>query len=131
MTMKHLYLDVCCLCRPFDDQSQKRIKAEADAIKTILDRCLHGFYALAGSPAIEIELKRITNPVRLANVMSYYSFHGLCLAMNAQVKMRSVELQRLGLRHFDSLHLALAEVHGQDALLTTDDDFIKKRTASM
>jgi hypothetical protein len=47
------------MCHPFDDQSQKRIKAEADAIKTILNRCLHVFYALASSPAIEIELMRI------------------------------------------------------------------------
>ena len=30
--MKTLYLDVCFLCRPFDDQNQLRICLETDAM---------------------------------------------------------------------------------------------------
>ena len=37
-----VYLDVCCLNRPFDDQSQDRIKLETDAVLSILDNCQTG-----------------------------------------------------------------------------------------
>jgi hypothetical protein len=31
-----IYLDVCCLNRPFDDQTQERIRLEAEAVLRIL-----------------------------------------------------------------------------------------------
>ncbi len=31
-----IYLDVCCLNRPFDDQTQDRIHLEAETILTIM-----------------------------------------------------------------------------------------------
>ncbi len=34
--MPQIYLDVCCLNRPFDDQRQDRIRLEADAVLLIL-----------------------------------------------------------------------------------------------
>lgn len=37
-----IYLDVCCLNRPFDDQTQERIFLEAEAIRLILARCQSG-----------------------------------------------------------------------------------------
>ena len=33
-----IYLDACCLNRPFDDQSQDRIRLESEAIVLILNR---------------------------------------------------------------------------------------------
>jgi hypothetical protein len=27
-----IYLDVCCLCRPFDDHSETRVQLEAEAV---------------------------------------------------------------------------------------------------
>jgi len=33
---KRLYLDVCTLCRPFDDQNMMRIRLETDAFYLIL-----------------------------------------------------------------------------------------------
>lgn len=40
MNQKYLsYLDVCCLNRPFDDQTQLRIKLETQAILEIVTYC--------------------------------------------------------------------------------------------
>ena len=39
MLMKHtprIYLDVCCLNRPFDDQAQERVRLESEAVKSVL-----------------------------------------------------------------------------------------------
>ncbi len=121
----NIYLDVCCLNRPFDDQSKDRIYIEAEAVLTILSRCQDGFWTLAGSDVIELELSKIANQNKLAKVMALYSLHDHRLTVDDRVKTRSLELQHLGLRLFDSLHLALAELYNQDVLLTTDDAFIK------
>jgi hypothetical protein len=33
-----VYLDACCLNRPFDDRSQDRIRLEAEAVLAIIER---------------------------------------------------------------------------------------------
>lgn len=37
-----IYLDVCCLNRPFDDQSQDRIHLEAEAVLAIIKQVEQG-----------------------------------------------------------------------------------------
>ncbi len=37
--MKLVYLDTCCLNRPFDDQTQAHIHLEAEAVLLIMARC--------------------------------------------------------------------------------------------
>ncbi|BAY02118.1 hypothetical protein ACOWPH_21415 [Anabaena sp. PCC 7938] len=37
-----IYLDVCCLNRPFDDQTQWRTRLETEAILEIINHCLSG-----------------------------------------------------------------------------------------
>jgi hypothetical protein len=34
-----IYLDVCCLNRPFDDQTQPRIYLETQSVMTIINQC--------------------------------------------------------------------------------------------
>jgi len=36
--MSTIYLDACCLNRPFDDQSQPRVHLESEAVLIILAR---------------------------------------------------------------------------------------------
>jgi len=52
-----IYTDVCCLNRPFDDQSQDRIRIESEAILAILNRCLLD-WVLLGSEAIDYEISK-------------------------------------------------------------------------
>ncbi|UKO99081.1 hypothetical protein [Nostoc sp. UHCC 0870] len=44
-----IYLDVCCLNRPFDDQTQERILLETEAVRIILAHCQIGEWQLLGS----------------------------------------------------------------------------------
>lgn len=44
--MKKLYLDVCTLCRPFDDQNVMRIRLETDAFYLILQNIQNGKYEM-------------------------------------------------------------------------------------
>ena len=47
---KRLYLDVCTLCRPFDDQSQMRIRLETNAYYLILQALQDARYVIVVSP---------------------------------------------------------------------------------
>lgn len=56
-------MDVCCINRPFDDQTEDRIRMEAEAILAILKRCLFD-WTLIGSEAIDYEISKIPNVER-------------------------------------------------------------------
>ena len=53
-----IYLDVCCLNRPFDDLTQERVRLESEAVLLILGRCQRGEWQLVGSEAIALEIKQ-------------------------------------------------------------------------
>jgi len=57
--MKKLYLDVCTLCRPFDNQNLMRVRLETDAYYLILDSIQSKKYEMIISPAHEKEIEDI------------------------------------------------------------------------
>jgi len=54
--MVSIYLDVCCLNRPFDDWTQERVRLKGDTILSIIERVRAGQWQLIGSEAIAVEL---------------------------------------------------------------------------
>jgi hypothetical protein len=64
-----IYLDVCCLCRPFDDQKVNRIHLEAEAIKEILVRCTRD-WTLVTSDAVSFEISRILDKTRMKKALN-------------------------------------------------------------
>ena len=61
-------MDVCCLNRPFDDQTQDRIHMESEAILTILGHCETGNWKLIGSEIIDLEILKIPDKYRKERV---------------------------------------------------------------
>ncbi len=59
--MKKLYLDVCTLCRPFDNQNEMRIRFETDAYYLIIDKIQKGIYELIVSPVHHREVQDIND----------------------------------------------------------------------
>ena len=59
-----LYLDVCCLNRPFNDRTQARIRLEAEAILTVLSRIVQGTATGIYSPMHTIEIGKIRDTER-------------------------------------------------------------------
>jgi hypothetical protein len=53
--MDRLYLDMCSLKRPFDDQRQRRVREEATAVAAIVARAESGEIVLVRSPAHLVE----------------------------------------------------------------------------
>ncbi len=99
---------------------------EAEAILSILARCQDAVWSLAASDMIELELSKSNNLEKLEKVQALYSIADprTRLTVTSQVKERAMTFQKHGIRIFDSLHLALAEMNKQDVFLTTDDGFL-------
>lgn len=126
-----IYLDVCCLNRPFDDQSQDRVKIETDVILSILAHCQSGKWELIGSRVIDLEISKIPDDERREKVSSLISIAKFNLPLDEEIEKRAMELSRLKFHSYDALHIACAEICKADIMLTTDDSLLKKAIQSM
>ncbi len=123
MALKRIYLDVCCLCRPFDDQTVHRIRMETEAITEILKRCMSD-WELVGSEAIEAEILEIADNERRENVESVLQFVKHRIVIDEEAEALAREYHRYGLDPHDALHVACAFRSGA-VFLSTDDPLVK------
>ena len=121
----HLYLDVCCLNRPFDDQQQDRIRLESEAVLLIIHHCAEGDWEWIGSRVIDFEVQRTPDTIRRHRVaLLAAQCNRYCEFKKAHLA-RTQELRLLGFMTIDALHIAMAESAKADFLLTTDDKLIR------
>jgi predicted nucleic acid-binding protein len=121
-----IYLDVCCLNRPFDDQNQERIRLESEAVLLILERCEQRDWKLVGSEAIAFEVRRIADGERRQRVTSLASVATTRVRVAGEVEARALDLEKMGFAALDALHIACAEAASATVLLTTDDSFVRR-----
>ncbi|MBI4684807.1 MAG: PIN domain-containing protein [Nitrospirae bacterium] len=121
-----IYLDVCCLNRPFDDQTQDRVHLESEAVLSILSHCQKKNWDLIGSEVIDIEISKIPEEERKHKVHILSDMHTAYININENIENRAVELKNLGFKPYDALHIACAEKGTVNVLLTTDDSLLRK-----
>ena len=121
-----IYFDVCCLNRPFDDQTQDRIHLEAEAILSIFNYSRMSGWSIIGSDAIEFEIGRMPDHDKRLMVQILSTVHDARVKVDAEVEQRALELKRVGLKPLDALHVACAEKAKAEVLLTTDDHLLSK-----
>jgi predicted nucleic acid-binding protein len=120
-----IYLDVCCLNRPFDDQRQDRIRLEAEAVLLIMGRCESGAWQWLSSAVVEEEVNHTPSSERRSRVRQMLSGAHGTVALTDVAISRAQELKALGFRTYDALHLACAEQATVDIFLTTDDHVLR------
>jgi len=121
-----LYLDVCCLNRPFDDQTQGRIRLEAEAVLLILGRCEAAEWEWISSEVVDVEIGRTPDPERRRRT-SHLSEHAHQRVRVAQQQIERAEtLSSWGFGAYDALHIACAESGAVDVFLTTDDTLLRR-----
>ena len=125
-----VYLDVCCFNRPFDDHAQDRVRLESEAVLTILEHTQSGMWAIIGSEVIDIEISKIPDDDLRCKVNILTGMKQKLITVNNDVEIRAKELEKLGFKSFDALHIACAEKGDADILLTTDDIFLSKALQS-
>lgn len=120
-----VYLDVCCLNRPFDDQTQDRIRLEAEAVLLILRHLESGDWHFIGSEAIELEINRTPDHERQRRVRLLAAHIYETVQLGALEISRARELEQIGFHALDALHIACAEAGSADVFLTTDDQLLR------
>ena len=122
-----IYLDICCLKRPFDDQSKPRIRAESRAIASILEAVEEGDYQLIRSPALDFENSR--NPVenRRLIVETWLEKFSKKIPLSPEVEKRALELNNRGIKPLDAYHIAFAEKSQAVFYITCDYRLLKIR----
>ncbi len=123
-----IYLDTCCLNRPFDDQSQPRIQLETGAVLAVLQQVSTGEVRIANSSVLQFEINQITDQTRQNGVLHFLSFASSFQPLTKGIEQRGAHLHSMGFKRLDALHLAAAESLKADALLTTDDQFVRLAT---
>jgi predicted nucleic acid-binding protein len=121
-----VYLDVCCWNRPFDDQSQNRVRLEAEAVLGILEMVQTHGLEVVGSDIIDDELSQMPHAERREKVELLLALALSRVTLTQAIARRATELQNWNFTPLDALHLASAESVSVDFFLTTDDDLIRK-----
>ncbi len=125
--MLFVYLDMCSLKRPFDDQSQGRIAIETGAVLRILDRVGKGTLRMCASEVLTHENAGNPDPVRRRRVETILgAVTRRAPAVSTRMRKRANALVAQGVGDLDALHIAAAESQGADYFVTCDDPLIRK-----
>ena len=79
---KLIYLDVCALCRPFDDQSFLRIRMETEAVNLILSKVKENFYQMVVSPVHMKEMEAIQDEIERIQLITLLNKYGNSVKVN-------------------------------------------------
>lgn len=125
-TQHFVYLDVCALCRPFDDQSFVRVRMESDAVKLILQRIRDGVLKLVLSPVHYLEISGISDVIELTELLGVINRLGHQIHTDSvAARSRAEFLSQNGMGVADAAHVAYSESVGAD-FVTCDDNLLKK-----
>lgn len=124
-----LYLDLCALNRPFDNQKQTRIHIETEAKLVIQEKILMNEYQLVWSYMLDFE--NLANPFkeRRNAIKLWKSKAAVDIAETNEILEIAKHHVLQGIRTKDALHLGCAQVAGCNFFITTDDIIIKKSSS--
>ena len=121
-----IYLDMCCFNRPYDDQTQSRIRLETEAKVLLQQKIKNAQCDLLWSATLDFECSN--NPYE-EHRHAIHQWRNLAIEIvvaDATVVSNALELAKHGLDHYDALHIASAKAGIADLFVSTDDRLIKK-----
>ena len=92
-----IYIDTCALNRITDDQSQLRVRLEADAMARIFDLVAAGGLIWLASTALQFEISRNPDPVRREGALKLLSNSTSTSAPDRSTLERATRLTRTAL----------------------------------
>lgn len=122
-----IYLDLCCLKRPFDDQEQPLVRLQTEAVLSIL-ALPEEIAELIRSPAQALENSQNLVQARRDAVNLWLARVSAPPFSDDSMAARIDSLLELGFKSFDAFHLASAELFGADVFLTVDRPLLKLAT---
>ena len=121
-----IYLDTCCLSRPFDDQTQTRIWQEAEVINWIVSQFRVEHWDWISSDVLVYEVEQIPDLDQRLQIKDLMAAAHQTVSIGQSEVSRGEELITLKFKKEDALHLACAESGSVDVFLTTDDRLLRR-----
>ncbi|MDE0398015.1 MAG: type II toxin-antitoxin system VapC family toxin, partial [Candidatus Poribacteria bacterium] len=121
-----IYLDTCCLSRPFDDQTQARIRQETEVIGRIMLQFRAEHWDWISSEVLIDEVERISDLNQRLQIKDWLTEAYQTVSIRTSEISRGKHLETLKFKEDDALHLACAESASVDIFLTTDDKFLRR-----
>ena len=127
-----IYVDVCTLCRPYDDQHLMRIRLETDAFYLIPQHIQNSQYTMIVSPVHFREVAAIEETRERTEVTALLHRYGTTPSGDLRsVRTRAEALQARRFGVADAAHVAFAEATA-DVFITCDDRLLRQcRRASV
>jgi predicted nucleic acid-binding protein len=126
MSKMRVYLDNCCFNRPFDDQSQIRIRLEAEAKLFVQEKVRESQLHLVWSYILDYENNANPFEERRTAIGEWKAKAVVDVGETPEILATADILFNKGLKAKDALHVACAIHAGCEYLLTTDDTVLKK-----
>lgn len=120
-----IYLDNCCFNRPFDDQSQLRIRFESEAKMTIQEGIRLGIHILVWSYVMDYENHKNPFPERREQIRKWRAYALEDIEEDDAVLTSAKLISQAGIKKMDSLHIACAIKANTNYFLTTNDWILK------
>jgi predicted nucleic acid-binding protein len=121
-----VYLDNCCFNRPFDDQSQAKVRLEAEATLEVQQRIKDKKIELAWSYILDYESRANPFEERRDVVARWKTVAVVDVEESDGILQQAHEIAGRGVRAKDALHVACAMAAGCDFFLTTDDLVVRR-----
>jgi hypothetical protein len=121
-----VYLDACCFNRPFDDQSQIRVRLETEAKLKIQEEIRSGGFQLVWSYILDYENDKNPYQERKMRISGWRDYAVLDVQESVELLETANALDKKGLLRLDALHVACAISAKCAYFLTTDDRILNR-----
>ena len=111
-----LYLDLCCFNRPFDDQSQLKVRLQTEAKLSVQESIKSRNHILIWSAILDLENADNPDLERRTAIAEWKSLAEVDVATTVAVEDLAAILAGGGLKPMDALHMASAIEAGADPL---------------
>lgn len=120
-----IYLDNCCLNRPFDDQTQIRINIETESKLFIQSLITEEKIEFVWSYILNFENANNPFEARRNSILNFSKYANTTVFANSDILKIAKNISENGIKDKDSLHIACA-IHAKcDYFITTDDRILK------
>lgn len=122
-----LYFDTNVLCRPFDDQTTRRIRRETEAFERILEKIRDGEAVFFTSEILVFEIERIISPAKKAKASVYLDLaKGYQTTTPETLVVAHEIMKKFKLEPRDALHAAGALLGEAQYFLSCDDGVTRR-----
>jgi len=126
MGKKKIYLDICAYNRPFDDQSQLKIRLETEAKQFIQAGVLGGEYSLCWSFMLDYENDKSPYEEKRKTIAPWKNIADDYCPSSEPIRSCGKAIMKHGIKHNDALHIACAIERRCDYFVTTDKRLTNK-----